>query len=103
MSNTSPDNVRVPAASAEQQLPVSPASPERRLPPRRSPLRRVAGVLAAVLALFGLGTLAAVLLLSLQGQAVAPWLVAASLYALPLAFLLMAGLVIDGIRRRRRG
>ncbi|MCC9206321.1 hypothetical protein [Arthrobacter sp. zg-Y769] len=103
MSNTPPEKVRVPAAPAEKQLPVPHTSPDHGIPPRKSPLRRFAAVLAAVLALFGLGTLGAVLLLSLQGQTVAPWLVAASLYALPLAFLLMAGLVIDGIRRRRRG
>ena len=91
----------MPEARAEQR-PSTP-SPDRRVSSRKSPLRRFAALLAAVLALFGLGTLGAVLLLSLGSQAVAPWLVAASLYALPLAFLLMAGLMIDGIRRRRRG
>ena len=103
MSNTPPEKIRVPEARAEQQASPLATSPDRRVPPRRSPLRRFAAVLAAVLALFGLGTLGAVLLLSLGSQAVAPWLVAASLYALPLASLLMAGLMIDGIRRRRRG
>ncbi|MCQ1947463.1 hypothetical protein [Arthrobacter sp. zg-Y1116] len=103
MSNTPPEKVRVPAARAEKQFPAPHTSPDPRVPPRKSPLRRFTAVLAAALGLFGLGTLAAVLILYLGSQAVAPWLIAASLYALPLAFLLMAGLVIDGIRRRRRG
>ncbi|WP_246657829.1 hypothetical protein [Arthrobacter yangruifuii] len=103
MSNTPPDKIRAHTASADRAPGASTVAPERRAPSRRSPVRRAAAVLAAVLALFGLGTLAAVLLLALGGQSVTPWLVAASFYALPLAFLLMAGLVIDGIRRRRRG
>ncbi|MCC9175566.1 hypothetical protein [Arthrobacter sp. zg-Y179] len=103
MSNTPPEKVRLPSPLAEKQMSAPHTPPDPRVPPRKSPLRWFATLLAAVLALFGLGTLAAVLILSLGGEAVAPWLVAASLYALPLAFLLMAGLVIDGIRRRRRG
>ena len=103
MSNTPPEKIRIPEVRAEQRPSPLETSRDRRVPPRKSPIRRFAAVLAAVLALFGLGTLGAVLLLSLGNQSVAPWLVAASLYALPLAFLLMAGLMIDGIRRRRRG
>ncbi len=93
MDKTPPDAVRPPAAVPPGQAP----RPENAGRPARL-LAAVAGVLAA----FGLGTLAAVLILALQGQAVAPWLVGAAYFALPLAFLLMAASVINGIRRRRR-
>ena len=87
--------------------PASASAPDRggRPPvPARTPLTvRIAAAVAGLLALFGLGTLAAILILALQNQSAAPWLVASTYFALPLAFLLMGGLVIDGIRRRRRG
>ncbi|MCC3276673.1 MULTISPECIES: hypothetical protein [unclassified Arthrobacter] len=95
MNKTPPDSVRSASASVSGSQPG----------PRRT-RAWISGALAAaagLLALFGLGTLAAVLILALQGQSVAPWLVAAVYFALPLAFLLMAGLVISGVRRRRRG
>ncbi|MDM7990820.1 hypothetical protein [Arthrobacter sp. zg-Y877] len=101
MSSAPPDEVRSPMSAARKQ-PAEDPTPDSPPSPRPGTLRRAAGVLAGALALFGLGTLGAVLVLSLQSQQVAPWLVAASLYALPAAFLLLAGLVIDGIRRRRR-
>ena len=56
-----------------------------------------------MLAVVGILCLGAVLLSSLRGESVWPGFAAGALYALPAAFLLMAGLVIDGIRRRRRG
>lgn len=108
MSTTPPDAVRATAAA---ESPLSHDVKFHDLQPQKgsgisngtSPLRRVAAALAGVLALFGLACLATVLFLALQGRTVEPWLVAATFYALPLAFVLMAGLVIDSIRRRRRG
>ena len=93
MDKTPPDTFRPPAAPGRQT--PNPSGNRWR------PARLLAAV-AGLLALFGLGTLAAVLILALQGQTVAPWLVGSAYFALPLAFLLMAALVIDGIRRRRR-
>lgn len=58
--------------------------------------------MAGFLALAGLACLAALLLQALRGESIWPSLTAGAFYALPLAFLLMCGLVIDGIRRRRR-
>ena len=94
MDKTPPDAVRPPAAVTPEQTPRRPEKAGR-------PARFLAAV-AGVLAVFGLGTLAAVLILALQGQSVAPWLVGAAYFALPLAFLLMAASVINGIRRRRK-
>ena len=93
MDKTPPDAVRPPAAVAPEPAP----RPEN----AGRPARLLAAV-AGVLAVFGLGALAGVLILALQGQAVAPWLVGAAYFALPLAFVLMAVSVINGIRRRRR-
>ncbi|GAA1356576.1 hypothetical protein GCM10009636_26130 [Arthrobacter koreensis] len=70
---------------------------------KRSPLRLPAGILAAALAVAGVGSLAALLLEALRGEAVWPGFAAGAFYCLPLAFLMMAGLVIDSIVRRRRG
>ncbi|MCC3284111.1 hypothetical protein [Arthrobacter caoxuetaonis] len=74
-------------------------------PPRtpRSPLRLIVTVLAALLALAGVASLAALLLEALRGESVWPGFAAGAFYALPIAFVLMAGLVIDSIVRRRRG
>ena len=59
--------------------------------------------LAGLLAVAGAGSLAALLLEALRGEAIWPGFAAGAFYALPLAFLMMAGLVIDSIVRRRRG
>lgn len=105
MSHTPPDASRRSAFPADQRDPESlnDALPHRGGRAGASVLRRAAAILAGLLALFSLGCLAAILILYMQGAAVAPWLIAACYFALPLAFVLMAGLVIDGIRRRRRG
>ena len=95
MDKTPPDSLRHPLADTPDR------QDDRRVDRSSRPVRLLAAV-AGLLALFGLGTLAAVLVLALLGQAVAPWLVGCAYFALPLAFLLMAALVIDGIRRRRR-
>ncbi|MBD8045155.1 hypothetical protein H9638_15195 [Arthrobacter sp. Sa2BUA2] len=60
-------------------------------------------VLAAVLALAGVASLGVLLLQALQGAEIWPGFAAGAFYALPVAFLLMAGLVIDSIVHRRRG
>ena len=70
---------------------------------RRSPLRVLLAVLAGVLAVAGVASLAALLLEALSGGIIWPGFAAGAFYALPVAFLLMAGLVIDSIVRRRRG
>ncbi|MEB7503828.1 hypothetical protein [Arthrobacter koreensis] len=70
---------------------------------KRSPLRLAATALAAVLAVAGVASLAALLLEALRGEVIWPGFAAGAFYALPLAFLIMAGLVIDSIVRRRRG
>ena len=106
MSNTPPDTLSPSPAPAPEPNPrqhVPQGGQGAAIPDRRLPLRRIVAVLAAALALFSLGTLAAVLILYLQDRAVQPWLIGASFYALPIAFVLMGGLVIDSIRRRRRG
>ena len=65
--------------------------------------RRVLTGAAALLAVVGLLCLAVVVLSGLRSESIWPGYAAGAFYALPVAFLLMAGLVIDGIRRRRRG
>ncbi|MFZ3416844.1 hypothetical protein [Arthrobacter sp. 3Tela_A] len=70
---------------------------------KRSPLRMLITALAGLLAVAGAGSLAALLLEALRGEAIWPGFAAGAFYALPLAFLMMAGLVIDSIVRRRRG
>ena len=69
----------------------------------RSALRMLLTALAGVLAVAGVGSLAALLLEALRGEVIWPGFAAGAFYALPLAFLMMAGLVIDSIVRRRRG
>ncbi|MBF4993432.1 hypothetical protein ITX31_04805 [Arthrobacter gandavensis] len=87
-----------PADNAAAGTPVQGAASGR-----RSPFRTLATTLAAVLAVAGVGSLAALLLEALRGEAVWPGFAAGAFYCLPLAFLMMAGLVIDSIVRRRRG
>ena len=79
---------------------AAPQGAERK---KRSALRLLATTLAAVLAVAGVVSLAALLLEALRGETVWPGFAAGAFYALPLAFLMMAGLVIDSIVRRRRG
>lgn len=79
---------------------IGPGTPPRT---RRSPARLVLTVLAGVLAVAGVVSLSALLLTALQGESIWPGFAAGAFYALPAAFLLMAGLVIDSIVHRRRG
>lgn len=71
--------------------------------PTRSPGRMLFTALAGMLAVAGVVSLAALLLEALRGEVIWPGFAAGAFYALPLAFLMMAGLVIDSIVRRRRG
>ncbi|MER2137254.1 MAG: hypothetical protein ABS909_05260, partial [Arthrobacter sp.] len=71
--------------------------------PKRSPVRMLVTALAGLLAVAGVGSLAALLLEALRGEVIWPGFAAGAFYALPLAFIMMAGLVIDSILRRRRG
>ncbi|MBD7996589.1 hypothetical protein H9639_14925 [Arthrobacter sp. Sa2CUA1] len=70
---------------------------------RRSAVRRILTVLAAVLAVAGVASLGLLLLQALGGAEIWPGFAAGAFYALPAAFLLMAGLVIGSIVHRRRG
>ncbi|MCC3270714.1 hypothetical protein MUG94_02490 [Arthrobacter gengyunqii] len=81
----------------------SPGRTPHRTAPEGSPLRRILTGTAALLAVVGLLCLGAVLLSGLRGESVWPGFAAGAIYLLPAAFVLMAGLIIDGIRRRRRG
>ena len=80
-----------------------PGMTPHRTAPHGSPVRRFFSGAAALLAVLGLLCLCAVLLSALRGESVWPGFAAGAIYLLPAAFLLMAGLIIDGIRRRRRG
>lgn len=81
----------------------SPGRTPHRTAPEGPRWRRILTGAAALLAVVGLLCLGAVLLSGLRGESVWPGFAAGAFYGLPAAFLLMAGLVIDGIRRRRRG
>ncbi|MDN3481779.1 hypothetical protein QMA10_07565 [Arthrobacter sp. APC 3897] len=81
----------------------TPGETPQRTALQRSFLRRLLSGTAAMLAVLGLLCLGAVLLSALRGESVWPGFAAGAIYLLPAAFLLMAGLIIDGIRRRRRG
>ena len=96
-----------PSAGSARRPAAAPSASGRaggdRRPATAGTWRRVLTVAAAVLAVAGLLSLGMVLLAALGSAAVWPGFAAGSIYLLPVAFLLMAGLVIDGIRRRRRG
>ena len=68
-----------------------------------TPARLTLTILAGVLAMVGVASLGALLLEALQGETIWPGFAAGAFYALPVAFLLLAGLVIDSIVHRRRG
>ncbi|MEZ2389471.1 hypothetical protein AB6813_07960 [bacterium RCC_150] len=64
--------------------------------------RRPLMIVAAVLAVFSLLAVGAVMAIAFA-QGVPPvWVTSTALYGLPLAFLLMAVLVVDAVRARRR-
>lgn len=101
MTATPPEPASQPSGSTPPAA-AKAGGPSGTVPQRRSPLRGLLAAVAGFLALVGVASLAALLLQALRGEAIWPGLAAGAFYALPLAFLLMCGLVIDGIRRRRR-
>lgn len=59
-------------------------------------------IAAAILAVLSLAAVGMVMAMAFGGQAAPPWITSTALYGLPLAFILMFVLVIDGIAARRR-
>lgn len=64
--------------------------------------RRPLMIAAAILAVFSLAAVGTVMAMAFGGQAAPPWITSIALYGLPLAFILMFVLVIDGVAARRR-
>lgn len=64
--------------------------------------RRPLTVAAAAIALLSLAAVAAVMAIAYGGGIAPVWITSTALYGLPIAFLLLAYLVVDGIQRRRR-
>ena len=64
--------------------------------------RRPLMIAAAILAVFSLVAVGTVMAMAFGGQAAPPWITSTALYGLPLAFILMFVLVIDGVAARRR-
>ena len=59
-------------------------------------------ICAAVVALFSLVAVGAVMALAFAGTAAPAWVTYTALYGLPLAFLLMLFLILDSVAGRRR-
>ena len=64
--------------------------------------RRPLMIVAAVIAVFSLAAVGAVMAIAFAGSAAPVLVTSFALYGLPLAFLLMIFLVIDGVAARRR-
>lgn len=64
--------------------------------------RRPLIFVAAAAALISLAAVAAVMAIAFAGGVAPAWITSTALYGLPLAFLLMLVVVIDGVSRRRR-
>ncbi|WP_324644242.1 hypothetical protein [Pseudarthrobacter sp. LT1] len=64
--------------------------------------RRPLMVLAAVVAVLSLIAVAAVMALAFAGSVAPAWITYTALYGLPVAFILMLLLVLDGVVARRR-
>ena len=64
--------------------------------------RRPLTIVAAVIAVLSLAAVGAVMAIAFGGSAAPVWVTSLALYGLPLAFLLMIFLVIDGVAARRR-
>ena len=64
--------------------------------------RRPLMICAAVVAILSLGAVGAVMVLAFAGTAAPVWVTSTALYGLPVAFLLMLFLVLDGVAGRRR-
>lgn len=59
-------------------------------------------IAAAILAVLSLAAVGMVMAMAFGGQAAPPWITSTALYGLPLAFILMFVLVINGVAARRR-
>jgi hypothetical protein len=59
-------------------------------------------VLAAVIALLSLVAVGTVMALAFSGSVAPTWVTYSALYGLPVAFILMLLLVLDGVAARRR-
>jgi hypothetical protein len=68
--------------------------------PSRS--RRPLMILAAVVAVFSLAAVGAVMAIAFTGGTAPVWVTSFALYGLPSAFMLLILLVIDGVAARRR-
>ncbi|UUL76305.1 hypothetical protein NG819_20945 [Pseudarthrobacter sp. Fe7] len=64
--------------------------------------RRPLMVLAAVVAVLSLIAVAAVMALAFAGSVAPAWITYTALYGLPIAFILMLLVVLDGVAARRR-
>jgi len=64
--------------------------------------RRPLMVLAAAIALLSLVAVGAVMALAFAGSVAPIWVTYSALYGLPVAFILMLLLVLDGVAARRR-
>ncbi|MEV8149637.1 hypothetical protein AB0O52_16040 [Arthrobacter sp. NPDC080073] len=64
--------------------------------------RRPLTIAAAVVAVLSLAAVAAVMAVAFANGVAPVWVTSAALYGLPLAFILMATLVVDSVRARRR-
>ncbi len=64
--------------------------------------RRPLLILAAAVAALSLIAVGAVMVMAFNNTVAPVWLTSTALYGLPLAFLLMAALVVDAVAARRR-
>ncbi|XAS68366.1 hypothetical protein V3C33_03320 [Micrococcaceae bacterium Sec5.7] len=64
--------------------------------------RRPLMIVAAAAALLSLAAVGTVMAMAFSGIATPVWVTSTALYGLPLAFLLMLFLVLDGVAGRRR-
>jgi hypothetical protein len=60
-------------------------------------------VLAASVAVLSLVAVGSVMAMAFSGIVAPVWITSTALYGLPLAFLLMLALIVDGVVRRRAG
>ena len=65
-------------------------------------LRRPLTLVAAVVAILSLAAVAAVIAVASTNGVAPVWVTSTALYGLPLAFVLMAALVVDAVWVRRR-
>ena len=65
--------------------------------------RRPLQITAAGVAVLSLLAVGAVMALAFAGIVAPAWITSTALYGLPLAFLLMLAMVVDGVVRRRAG